>query len=39
MIMQSPCPTPKEIENYYQNTATYINPGRDGCPSPTKVSG
>ena len=36
LIMQSPSPTSAEIEDYYKNTATYINPGRNGKPSLAK---
>jgi len=39
MIMQSPSPTPEEIEDYYRHTATYINPGRNGKPSLIKEKG
>ena len=38
LIIQSPCPTASEIFEYYTETATYINPGRDGKPSPDKIA-
>jgi hypothetical protein len=39
LIMQSPSPTPTQIQTYYEETATYINPGRRGEPSLLKVKG
>jgi len=39
MIMQSPSPTPNQVNTYYKETAAYINPGRQGNPSTTKVKG
>jgi len=39
LVMQSPSPTPNEIQTYYKETATYINPGREGKPSSIKVKG
>jgi hypothetical protein len=37
LIIQSPSPSPDEINAYYSETATYINPGRKGKPSNCKV--
>jgi len=37
MIMQSPSPTIDEINTYYREVATYINPGREGKPSSIKT--
>jgi len=37
LVMQSPSPTPNQIQTYYETAATYINPGRDGKPSLEKV--
>jgi hypothetical protein len=37
LVIQSPSPTPDEINSYYAETATYINPGRSGKPSGNKV--
>ena len=36
LILQSPSPKPEEIQAYYEETATYINPGREGKPSVAK---
>ena len=37
LVMQSPSPTPNQVNTYYKETATYINPGRQGNPSTAKV--
>lgn len=39
LVMQSPSPRPDDIKKYYSETATYINPGREGKPSEFKVMG
>ena len=39
LVMQSPSPTPNQVNTYYKETATYINPGRQGHPSTSKVKG
>ena len=39
LIMQSPTPTQEQIISYYEKTATYINPGRNGKPSVAKIRG
>jgi SAM-dependent methyltransferase len=38
MIIQSTTPTIKEVINYYENAATYSNPGREGKPSTNKTN-
>ena len=38
MIIQSTTPTIKEVINYYENAATYSNPGREGKPSTNKAN-
>lgn len=37
LVLQTPTISPKEMTYYYEQTATYINPGREGKPSSLKI--
>lgn len=37
LVIQTPTISPNSMFNYYESTATYINPGREGKPSQEKI--